>query len=218
MTAHHSPRLEGIFGDRLDAVTHEQVASLKANSVTEDYDLDLKAELYGRSDKARRDLAGDVSALANTAGGVLVLGIDEDDQARAVGLPGVDLSDSEGRRYRQIVADLVHPQPEFEIVTLEDPQQEGHGFLLIVVPRSPLAPHAVHVDVGLRYPKRYGTTTTYLSEAQVALAYRERFAGFQRGFEDLKRHEADLVSRLNGTHQAFVLVDPGYDVLGGSRG
>jgi hypothetical protein len=198
--------LEGIFGDRLDALTYEQVASLAANSVTEDYDLDFKAELYGRSDKARRDLAGDVAAMANTAGGVLVLGIAEDDQARAAGLPGVELSDEEGRRYRQIVGDLVHPQPAFETIAVENPAKPGHGFLLIAVPRSPLAPHAVHVDKALRYPKRYGTTTTYLAEAQVALAYRERFAGFQRGFEDLEQHEADLVQRLDGKDQAFVVV------------
>lgn len=37
--------------------------------MAEAYDLDFKATLYGKSDKERRDLAGDVAALANTAGG-----------------------------------------------------------------------------------------------------------------------------------------------------
>ena len=37
--------------------------------------------------------AGDVAALANTAGGVIVLGVAEDDQARTVDAPGVQVTD-----------------------------------------------------------------------------------------------------------------------------
>ena len=40
----------------------------------------LKGELYGGNDRAKRDLAGDAAALANTAGGVLLLGVAEDDR------------------------------------------------------------------------------------------------------------------------------------------
>ncbi|WP_193241806.1 AlbA family DNA-binding domain-containing protein [Streptomyces phaeolivaceus] len=100
MVALRSRRLEGLFGARLDAVSHAQVAALKTNAVSESYDLEFKGELYGGNDKAKRDLAGDVAALANTAGGVLLLGVAEDDQARAAELPGVALSDSEVLRYR----------------------------------------------------------------------------------------------------------------------
>ncbi|MEH0580084.1 RNA-binding domain-containing protein [Streptomyces canus] len=42
--------------------------------------MDLKGELYGGNDRAKRDLAGDAAALANTAGGVLLLGVAEDDR------------------------------------------------------------------------------------------------------------------------------------------
>jgi hypothetical protein len=77
------------------------------------------------------------------------------------------------------VAELVHPTPVLDTVPVEDPLQPGNGFMLIAVPRSLMAPHAVKVDVGPGYPRRYGTTTTYLSEAQVASAYRDCFAGFQ---------------------------------------
>ncbi len=75
-----SRRLEGLFGAPLDAVSHAQVAALKTNAVSESHDLDLKGELYGGNDRAKRDLAGDAAALANTAGGVLLLGVAEDDR------------------------------------------------------------------------------------------------------------------------------------------
>jgi hypothetical protein len=206
MVALRSRRLERLFGARLDAVLHAQVADLVTNSVTEAYDLDFKAELYGNSDKDKRSCAGDVAALANTAGGVVVLGIAEDDQARAAAAPGVALSDGEVGRIRQIVASLVSPLPTFDILQVEDPQQAGRGFLLIAVPRSPSAPHAVLVNDGLRFPKRNGATTTYLSEPEVAAAYQDRFAGIQNRFGDLDQHERDLVARLDTSDQIFVVV------------
>jgi hypothetical protein len=43
------------------------------------------------------------------------------------------------------------------------------------MPPSPLRPHAVRQDRNLRYPRRDGTTTRWLSEAEVADMYRDRF-------------------------------------------
>ncbi|MFE2566825.1 AlbA family DNA-binding domain-containing protein [Streptomyces mirabilis] len=79
IVALRSRRLEGFFGARLDAVSYAQVVALTTNGVSESYDLDFQGELYGGNDKAKRDLAGDMAALANTAGGVLLLGVAEDD-------------------------------------------------------------------------------------------------------------------------------------------
>ena len=131
MVALRSRRLERLFGTRLERLAHAQVADLVTNAVEEAYDLDFKATLYGKSDKERRDLAGDVSALANTAGGVIVLGIAEDTQARAAAAPGVALTDAEVGRVRQVVASQVSPLPTLDVLQVEDPQHPGHGFMLL---------------------------------------------------------------------------------------
>ena len=90
---------------------------------------------------------------------------------------------------RQVVAGIVSPLPNFDIIAvpaLAEPDEEGgssaprdgsgggHGFYLIAVPPSPTRPRAVHVNEALRYPKRNGATTRYLSEPEVAAAYRDR--------------------------------------------
>ncbi|MER5436476.1 ATP-binding protein [Streptomyces sp. NPDC002588] len=206
MVALRSRRLEGLFGVRLDAVSHTQIAALKTNAVSESYDLEFKGELYGGNDKAKRDLAGDVAALANTAGGVLLLGVAEDDQARATELPGVALSDAEVLRIRNIVADQVHPLPTFDVKQIEDPDKPGHGILMIAVPRSPSAPHGVLVNEGLRYPRRNGASIIYLMEAEVAAAYQDRFARRQSRHDDLLRYERDLIGRLDVSDQTYVVV------------
>jgi hypothetical protein len=206
MVALRSRRLERLFGTRLDHVTHAQVSAFVTNTVAEAYDLDFKATLYGKSDKERRDLASDVAALANTAGGVIVLGISEDSQARATAAPGVALSDAEAGRVRQIVASQVSPLPTLDVLQVEDPKHPGHGFMLLAVPRSPMGPHAVLVNQLLRFPKRNGATTTYLSEPEVADAYRARFIGIQSRFDDLAQYERDLLDRLDATEQTYVVV------------
>jgi hypothetical protein len=170
-----SARLEQIFDGPLDTLKTSQVRSLVQGSVAEAFDLDFKETLYGRADADKRSLAVDVAALANTAGGAIVLGIGEDDHARASTATGVELSDDEERRMRQVVASLVAPVPTFDIFPVADTTTSG--FYVLAVTRSAGAPHAVIVGEGLRYPKRNGATTRYLSEPEVAEAYRLRLAG-----------------------------------------
>lgn len=206
MVALRSRRLEQIFGSPLGDVTHKQLRELVVNGVTEAYDLDFKGELYGHGDKDKRALAGDVAAMANTVGGVIVLGIAEDDQARAGDAPGVAISDQEINRIHQTVASGVNPLPRFDVRSVEDSDNPGHGFLIIAVPRSVMSPHAVLINDALRYPRRNGTTTDYLSEAEVAEAYRARFAGFASRQDEAEHVQADFVQRLDDTSQAFVVV------------
>jgi hypothetical protein len=65
--------------------------------------------------------------MANTAGGVIVLGIAEDNRARAAAAPGVALSDGEVGRIRQIVASLVSPLPTVDPVPSRIRRRRGTG-------------------------------------------------------------------------------------------
>ncbi len=169
---------------------------------------------YGRADSDRRALAVDVAALANTAGGVIVIGIEEDDQARATAAAGVDVSDAEASRIRQIVAALVAPLPMFDIVSVTDSGDLARGFLLVAVPRSANAPHAVLVNDGLRYPRRNGATIRYLSEPEVAAAYRERSAGVAAQAQRVLDVEREAVARLDHAQHAWLLVSLTPDLPG----
>ena len=158
MTSLRSRRLESVFGTTLDGLTAEHIESLVGNAIEEEFDLDFKRDLYERNDQKKRDLAGDVAAMANTAGGVILLGV-EDQDGRATAAPGVDLSDEETRRMLQVVASLVAPMPVFDINLVPQADSTTRGYYVIAVPRSPSAPHAVLINDALRFPKRNGTTT-----------------------------------------------------------
>lgn len=203
MAALRSRRIESLLGTHVEDIGPQHLHALVSDQVAEAFDLDFKAELYGNGESARRALATDVAALANTAGGLLVLGIGEDSQSRAATAPGVSVAESETRRIRQIIATLVFPLPVFDVLPVEDPGTPGQGFLIIAVVRGPSAPHAVVVNDGFRYPRRNGATTRYLSEPEIATAYRNRFSAASEQSARAQELEAIVAGQLfrgiNGT-------------------
>jgi hypothetical protein len=196
MTGFRSGRIEALLGSSVADATEVSVAGLVAAGVSEDFDLDFKEQLYGNGDSERRALAGDVAAMANNAGGLIVIGIREDGHARAAEAPGVPLSDGEHRRMTQIIA-TISPLPVFEIRAVPAAADPNRGYYLLAVHRSPRAPHAVPVNEGLRYPKRNGSTIRYLSEPEVAEAYRERTFGSQNQIDRLDEIMRDALPRLD---------------------
>jgi hypothetical protein len=208
MVALRSRRLETLLGMSLDDLEggYENVKELVDHGASEAFDLDFKRDLYGNGEKERHNLATDVAALANTAGGLLILGIDEDRQARATAVRDVAISDDEMRRMLQIIGSFIVPLPIFDIIPVLKPGESGHGFLAVAIPRSPLAPHAVIVNQSLRYPRRNGTTTRYLSEPEVATAYRERLAGTQRQAARIEGIEREALQRINPSAVPWVVV------------
>lgn len=172
-----SAELEALFGTQLANAAAGSVHELVAGGARESEVLELKGEHYDRNDRGRLELAKDVAALANRRGGVIVLGVEEDHEARAATARGVVMSDDEIGRIRQTIAARVVPLPDVDVRALPDPDLgEGVGFVLLAVSPSVLAPHAVVDAERLRYPVRHGTTTRFLTEPDVADAYRRRFA------------------------------------------
>lgn len=169
------PRIEGLLGVFIAEADEAALQRLIDGSVREDEDLEFKSNLYGGSDQDRRELAKDVAGLANHRGGLLIIGID-DDQGTAARLTTVALSEDAELRMRQIVADLVSPAPQIDLRPVPSAGNSEVGYYLLAVPRSLLAPHAVRINDALRYHRRDGTRTRPLYESEVADAYRSRFA------------------------------------------
>ena len=87
------------------------------------------------------DMAKDLAAMANTEGGVIIYGIDEDDMGRAKELRPFPVSDA-GERVT-LVAQNIPDEPvtlgSVRPIALED--GGTLGFLVVEVPRSDRAPH-----------------------------------------------------------------------------
>jgi predicted HTH transcriptional regulator len=138
-----------LLGKTLNNVDEKDVARLEAEKVPESKRLEYKEALPGSSDEQRKDFLADVSSFANTMGGVIVFGVEED-------------RDVDGKKlgYPKSIKGLTDIAPDEEIRRLEnmcrtglEPPVSGLAFrvvdvagkhiLLLGIDRSLFAPHLV---------------------------------------------------------------------------
>ncbi|MCY0958131.1 helix-turn-helix domain-containing protein [Streptomyces sp. H27-H5] len=207
-----SRRLEALFGGPLSESTYEQIASLVGvEEAAEAEDLDYKQQLAAADPKGKEELAKDVCAFANHIGGVLVVGL-----AEARGVPSkamdIDLSDAHLRHLEQVVGSSTAPAVRYETYQLHNPADHGRGFLIIAVPRSPQGPHAVitpptkPTEKALRYPRRSGSRTNWLTETDIATAYHQRFTASASRASRLQDVEREGLAALPASNQPQLLV------------
>ncbi|OIQ79109.1 divergent AAA domain protein [mine drainage metagenome] len=190
-------RLEEVIGRQLKDVAWADLELLVEGRIQEDQDLEFKLQHYGRGDNDKQELAKDVAAFANTTGGVLIIGIEEDNQGCASSLNPVSLEEGQVRRYHEIVASHVKPLIAFSSVNVATPDDPSMGAVLLVVERSGFAPHAANANEGLRYPRRHGRSTLYLREHEVASAYRERMVLAQSRVDLARAREKEFLANLD---------------------
>ncbi|MFC8239341.1 AlbA family DNA-binding domain-containing protein [Streptomyces chartreusis] len=218
-----SRRLEDLLGGCLDKIGYDDIVALIGRQeAVEAEDLDYKQQRYGNDPKSREELAKDVAALANHIGGVLVIGM-----AESRGVPSrafdVGLDDRHVRDLQQRIAASTAPSVRWEPLLKENPANPGHGFLLLTVPRSPEAPHAIIVpptkptSAALRYPRRAGSKTDWLTETYVASAYRQRFSSAADRAKRMRDIETRLVTSELSRTRTHLLVTLVPDVPGEMR-
>jgi hypothetical protein len=90
----------------------------------------------------KRELAKDVTALANAGGGVIVLGFDCEKLQTKAGerinkVCPFPVSLVDPKRYSQILADLVHPPPHgVTVLVFENSAKDGNGVAAIVIDKA----------------------------------------------------------------------------------
>jgi len=173
-------RLTSRLGAEVGELAPAHLQALCDLCMPEDVDLDFKSEdAYTATGPGGLDeLAKDVTALANARGGLIIIGITEDSQGRAHSLSEVAVSDKKiGQMYNGLRARVVPYLPDIWISSLETVNGSGTGYVLIAVPGSAIAPHAVRMTSRPQYSfaRRVGRTTAWLEESEIAALYRDRF-------------------------------------------
>lgn len=153
--------------------------AVRAGEVEEGPSFDAKRELP-TTPKKNGEVAKDVAAMA-TDGGVILYGVDEDEDDRPTILSPIELVGA-AERVALIVSTSIAEVPHIETRPLPCADDPLKGYLLVIVPQSPRAPHQVTVGKDLRFYGRHDKTNRILTEADVARLY-ERRGRWQRDRE-----------------------------------
>ncbi len=181
----------------LDKITEQDLEEWVKVRPPESRSLEFKSEFYKQDEKGKHELCKDITALANTIGGHLVIGIEtsKKNEDRAVRLVGIEEQQLRENGYGWIYDVLGHHvEPKlrgviYQPVTLSD----GKVVLIIQVPQSVLRPHAVTTKDGrFEWWVRHGPRCDFLDVPQIRQAFLASGTIAQRMREFRMNRLADL--------------------------
>ncbi len=122
-------------GKALSSLTFDEVKNeVESRDLTEGWFVDWKVDFPKAFGKY-------VASFANTHGGYLFVGVEEDPATKkAKAFPGVPAQSDPQEKARNIIRDTVDPFPYFEKAAIEVPDS-GRVILIIYVPESTFPPH-----------------------------------------------------------------------------
>lgn len=189
-----------LHGRRVGELSLDNILRLIADRTPESVSLDYKQSFPLGNDEARRDFLIDVSAMANTAGGVLIYGIteDRDSAGNTTGLPAAvadatapDLSTD--RACSALLACIdTGLSPKLLGCEAQAIDLGGKVVFALGVPRSLESPHAVWFKKLGRFYRRRGTDNYQVEVPELRDMFLER-EDWRTQAEDYHRNRVDEV-------------------------
>lgn len=165
---------------RLEDLTKSDVQVLVSAETPEGQELEYKRDLPRKSDDEKREFLADVTAFANSSGGIILFGVDEAGGI-AVAAPGVPMAsmDAEILRLENLLRDGVEERiPGIRMQAVAVSATEA--VLLIRVPRSWAGPHMVSYKGSTRFFGRNARGKYQMNVGELRRAFDESSATHAR--------------------------------------
>ncbi len=126
----------GIFTKPIAEISYQDVVSFCQQGIGEGVNLDYKKDFPASG------LEKTISAFANTFGGVILIGVEDEDSRPKPPFRGIEYKDRLEERVWNIIVDNIYPPvfPEIRVC----PPHNDRTFVIIRVPQSNETPHAIY--------------------------------------------------------------------------
>ncbi len=159
-------------GKSAQSITTDELRRLITDKIGEDLHLDYKGRPYVSNSHGTEELAKDVTALLNTDGGWLIIGIREDGKGRADAFVSVENPEGVRRSIIDRCLEKIDPRPPTLDIAIH--QVDGHNVVVVHVPESDQKPHCARPDAEHHYFwRRYEDGNKLMTMAEI----RECFEG-----------------------------------------
>lgn len=146
--------------------SREDIESLKATGTSESPQLEYKSiRSLDNTDRNKKEISKDVSSMANSAGGVIIYGIEEDQNTHAPKeIRGLPASENKTEWLENIVNSTITPL--LSDIKIESIEVGDDDFVIVVaIPQSLRAPHQAHDK---RYYKRYNLKSSPMEDYEIS--------------------------------------------------
>jgi len=135
----------------------------------------------------------DISSFGNASGGFMIVGMQEDEEGRAIKIKGVENAEEEVRRITgSCLANIKERILGLKIRPI--PTKEGKDLIVLSIPRSTSAPHMVTFQGLNQFWKRYGTMKNRMSVEEIKEACQTTM-NLRRSLEDFLSERKEKVIR-----------------------
>jgi hypothetical protein len=179
-----------IFGKPLNDVGIEEIHFLIENGTEESVILEFKKEPSSNT----KETAKDISAMANSEGGIIIYGLDEDDAGKAKAINWLDSTNGIVERFENIIATTIHPSPQYKMFTIKNPKKDNASIFLLYIEKS-LRLHMVIKGKDNRYYKRQGKSVHQMEHSEI-------MARLQNVI-DTDKKEIEIITNLDNDYQKY---------------
>jgi hypothetical protein len=168
-----------------DSELYKKINSWVRTKTPESSFLDYKRDLNFGSQKEKIELAKDISSFANSAGGCLIYGIDEQREGeKSIPIPkeqyGILPIEGNVIDIENILTSIISPSlPDLTIRTITLEHEPDKVVYLLWHSKSWFAPHMVTGFKHTRYYKRGNFKAEPMQEHEIEAKYRERIATYE---------------------------------------
>lgn len=197
-----------IFRKPLRDVEEQDIQRLINDQIEENSYLDYKSDI-DFSEKGKKGLAKDISAFANSSGGVIIYGIEEEKNQDGIPLPvepikGIE-SSIERERIENVILNSISPRVQLEIKRIQLSGDPSKSVFVILIPQSLQAPHMVTKSGDNRYYKRVNFSSIPMEEYEVRDLFR-RNSQMSEKISEIEKTK--LRDRNDGTPWICILSTP----------
>ena len=163
-----------MFNKPISQIEEKDIQTLVDTEQKESSILEYKREIAG-TDKEKKELSKDISAIANTEGGFLVIGMEESDgkASKIVGTNKLIGNQPVEEWVENILISNIRPKLIVRPKVIPFSSDEHKIILVIQIPQSSRRPHMVTVDGKNAYYKRHNYQATYADEHEVRSMFLE---------------------------------------------